>query len=199
MWSIPPAQTVLIQKVKDGTATLADLTGGGATQLGASPGNSGCTGSEYPGTFPYDGNYTAPLYAVSIPAVLPSACISAYQSKAACEIVGKRLMTNAEWIAAAASTPDTNVDDGSTDCNTNAQGGGVNAPVNAGSRAACVSTEGTFDMIGNVYEWTEGAFGPAWFRGGSWGSGTVAGLVDAGQDVPNFQFQASDVGFRCAR
>lgn len=51
VWDIPPANTVLIQKVKDGTATLADLTGGGATQISVTP---SCSPS-FPGTFPSNG------------------------------------------------------------------------------------------------------------------------------------------------
>ena len=76
VWDIPPGNTALIQKVKDGTATLADLTGGGATQI--SPTSSCSPG--FPGTFPDDGHYAAPLYAASVPGVNPTACITAYQA-----------------------------------------------------------------------------------------------------------------------
>ncbi|MFN8543482.1 MAG: hypothetical protein U0807_04670 [Candidatus Binatia bacterium] len=136
VWDIPAGNTVLIQKVKDGTATLADLTGGGATQIGATDGppTYACTPS-YPATFPWDGNYSAPLYAASIAGVKPSACITAFQAEVACELSGKRLLTNGEWVAAATGTPDTDTDNGTTDCNTNAPGAGVNAPVNTGSRS----------------------------------------------------------------
>ena len=34
VWLIPPSSTALVKKVQAGKATLADLTGGGATQLG---------------------------------------------------------------------------------------------------------------------------------------------------------------------
>jgi len=60
--------------VKAGTATLTDLTGGGATQSGV-PGPATCI---FPATFPSDGHYTVPLYAVSIAGVEPSACVTAY-------------------------------------------------------------------------------------------------------------------------
>ncbi len=151
VWDIPPGNTVLIQKVKDGTATLADLTGGGATQI--SPTSSCSPG--FPGTFPSDGHYTAPLYAASVPGVNPTACITAYQAAVACQLSGKRLLTGAEWLAAGAGTVDTDTDDGSTDCNTNAPPtGNGSQPVNTGSRSACISTSGTYDQIGNVLEWT---------------------------------------------
>jgi len=194
VWDIPPAQTAVIQKVKDGTVTLADLSGAGATQKGAATGTFSCTGTEYGPTFPNDGNYTAPLYVASIPGVKPSTCISAYQAKAACEIAGKRLMSNAEWVAAATGTPDTDSDNGTTDCNAFDFAPG---PVNAGSRSACLSTAGAYDMIGNVWEWSEGAFGTAWFRGGAWSDGSLASVLSAFQFGPSFQ--NDNIGFRCAR
>jgi hypothetical protein len=53
-WQIPAGATDVIAKVQAGTATVADLTGAGAVQLG-------CTGAPfnhtaYPGTFPTTGN-----------------------------------------------------------------------------------------------------------------------------------------------
>ena len=54
VWDIPPGNTTLIQKVKDGVATLADLMGGGATQVSETP---SCSPS-FPGTFPSDGTWT---------------------------------------------------------------------------------------------------------------------------------------------
>jgi hypothetical protein len=177
VWDIPAGNTTLIQKVNDGTATPADLTGGGATQIGATLGPPAFTCSPaYPPSFPDNGNYSAPLYAASVPGVLPSACITAFQAQVACELSGKRLLTNAEWVAAATGTPDTDTDNGTTDCNTNAPGAGVNAPVNTGSRSGCVSMAGISDAIGNVYEWTTGGFSTTWVRGGYWGDGVIASV-----------------------
>ncbi len=70
VWSIPAANTRLIAKVKLGVATLANLTAGEATQVSLS-GSSSCSPA-FPGSFPDTGNWTAPLYAVSIPGVLPT-------------------------------------------------------------------------------------------------------------------------------
>lgn len=50
----------------------------------------------------------------------------------------------------AAGTPEGAAgDDGSTQCNTATAGDAVNT----GSRSACVSNYGAFDMVGNVDEW----------------------------------------------
>jgi len=207
VWDIPSGNTTLIQKVKDGMATLADLTGGGATQVGVTLGPPTYTCSpNYPGTFPSDGHYTAPLYAVSVPDVKPSACLTAYQAAVACQLSGKRLLTSAEWLAAAAGTVDTNTDNGTTDCNTNAPGAGVNAPVNTGSRSKCGSTSGMFDAIGNVHEWTVDrttdiltgvTSAQAWYRGGDWENGTNASVSLATQRGPSFPDRF--IGFRCGR
>jgi len=207
VWDIPPGNTVLIQKVKDGIATLADLLGGGATQVSEAFGLPTYTCSpSFPGTFPANGSYTAPLYAVSVPGVKPTACITAFQSAIACQLSGKRLLSNAEWLAAGAGTVDTNTDNGTTDCNTNAPGAGVNAPVNTGSRAACASTSGTFDQIGNVYEWTLDLTrdfftgvpsAETWIRGGVWNLGASASLSLGYQYSPDSANYS--VGFRCGR
>ena len=108
VWQIPSANTSLVKKVQQGKATLADLTAGGATLL--SPSFS-CAGTQgFPANFPRDGNWTPVLgsnppspgvYAVSIPGVLPTACISWLQANQACLLSGKRLLTNREWQGAA--------------------------------------------------------------------------------------------------
>jgi formylglycine-generating enzyme required for sulfatase activity len=153
-WQIPPSNTSLVKKVQEGKVTLADLAKGGATQLTLSPSCS----PGFPGNFPGDGNWTPVLgssppspgvYAVSIPDVAPSACISWFQANQACLLSGKRLLTNREWQGAAAGTPDPgNADDGSTTCVTKSAG-----PANTGSRSSCKSSWGIFDMVGNVNEW----------------------------------------------
>jgi hypothetical protein len=125
VWQIDPTNKSLVKKVRDGKATLADLTGGGATQLVPA---QMCTPG-FPGNFPSDGNWTpvpgvtppspgaSPgVYAVSIPGVLPSACLSWFQANQACLLSGKRLLTNREWQGAAAGTPDPGADNLTTDC-----------------------------------------------------------------------------------
>jgi formylglycine-generating enzyme required for sulfatase activity len=148
VWAIPAANARLIRRVQRGKATLADLTAGGATQAGAIPMDT-CTGVEYGPSFPPDGNWTSPLYAVSVPGVPPSTCLSWFQANQACRLAGKRLVPNDDWQAAAAGTPDPgSEDDGEDSCATSSA-----FAANTGDRSACVSRWGAHDMAGNVWEW----------------------------------------------
>jgi formylglycine-generating enzyme required for sulfatase activity len=220
VWQIPP-NARLIKKVQNGTVTSADLTAGGATQI--SPAHS-CSPA-FPATFPANGQWTEPLYAMSIPGVQPTACITWLQAQQACGNSRKRLPTNAEWQLAVAGTPDPGPDNGTTDCNTFAAG----TVINTGARSSCVSNWGAFDMVGNVDEWvadwvplstncvgwgsfsndrqclagadTSSTDGPgALLRGGNGGSGTGAGpLSITGFYEPSSNGSFSYIGFRCAR
>ncbi len=145
VWQIPSGNTALIRKVQLGHATLADLTAGGATQVSAA---FNC-GPAFPPTFDATGNWTSPLFAVSVAGVKPTSCVTWFQAEQAYALSGKRLLTNQEWQRAAAGTADPGTDDGGTDCNI----GGLGRPQDTGSRANCVSNWGTFDMVGNVAEW----------------------------------------------
>jgi formylglycine-generating enzyme required for sulfatase activity len=220
LWQLPPTATAALTAIRSGTVTLADLTAAGATQVG-------CTDFQFnhaaiPATFPQTGNWTTPVYAASIPGVLPSACVTWFQAEQACALSTKRLATNQEWQRAAAGTPDSGVDDGTTLCNVGATG----FPSNTGSRSTCVSSWGTFDMVGNVDEWvadwgdlaTDCTYWDALFgtdyscvggdgsinipgaltRGGDRGDGTDAGVFSVrGGLGPS---GADDFkGFRCAR
>src|SRR5262249_33398940 len=151
VWQIPPSNTSLVKLVQAGKATLAKLTAGGATQLG--PAATCGSPSDYGSNFPNTGNWTPVLgsnppspgvYAVSVPGVQPSACLTWFQANQACLLSGKRLLTNREWQGAAASTPDPGTDNGTTDCNV----GSTFAPSNTGARSNCKSAWGVFDMVG---------------------------------------------------
>ncbi|MGH7287028.1 MAG: formylglycine-generating enzyme family protein [Myxococcota bacterium] len=184
----------------------------------------------FPPNFPPDGNRSSMLipptpgvYAASVPGVLPSACITWFQSQQACLLSDKRLSTNAEWQAAAAGTPDPGTDNESTDCNVS---GPPFEPTDTGSRPGCKSNWGASDMVENVFEWVAdwvpastacpgwGSFsddfmclsgasettqGPgALFRGGSWSDGSLAGVFAVfGSDHPSNS--ADFIGLRCAR
>jgi hypothetical protein len=218
VWDVPAANTALIDEVKKGNATALDLINGGAHQVSASP---ACT-PIFPVDFPPSGDWTHPLYAVSLPAVSPAGCVTWFQAAQACALAGKRLLTNAEWQQAAAGTPDPgNLDDLTTTCATKS------SPALTGARTGCKSIHGTFDMVGNLWEWVAdwtafphgctgswGAFSDdfmclagvtdpptgtfALYRGGNYGDGALAGKFAVLGSAP-FQVPGNDVGFRCAR
>jgi hypothetical protein len=241
LWQVPPtnsagaSNTSLLFHIKTGIATLADLTAGNAIQISPSS-SSSCTSSDptktcstcdappFPATFPGNGQWTQPLYAVSIPGVRPTACVTWFQAGQACRLSGKRLLTNLEWQDAAAGTPDTTggADNGTTDCNINS----VLHAVETGSRSNCKSSWGAHDMVGNVDEWvaewvpystgcpgwgsfsedfmclsgaSETAQGPgALMRGGNYVFGAQSGVFSTfGGDLP--YATEGKVGFRCVR
>ena len=120
---------------------MADLTGGGATQLGTeSDDYAPCTDNGQ--------NCANDIYAVSLAGVTPAAFITWFQAQEACANARKRLPTSAEWQVAANGTPDAGPDNGTTDCNTDS----THAVTSTGSRSSCVSARGAFDMVGNLYE-----------------------------------------------
>ena len=168
VWQLPgcPPDTIkakcrtVVNMVQAGTVSFSNLFQAAGTQL--APANT-CRGpSDYGENFPATGNWTPKagfsqpspgVYAVSIPGVQPSACITWFQANQACRLSGKRLARNDEWQAAAQGTPDPGTDNGTTDCNVGTTGN-TGSPVNTGSRSNCKSAWGVFDMVGNVEEWT---------------------------------------------
>jgi len=217
VWRVPQPATTnapLVRKIQQGLATVSDLRAGGATQLGTTSDDySPCTD---------DGQHCADdVYAVSLPSVNPSAFITWFQAQEACANAGKRLPTSAEWQMGADGTPDPGPDNRATDCNS-----AGNEVSSTGSRSACISARGAFDMAGNLEEWVadwaplstdcpgwgassddrmclSGAStavgGPgALTRGGSFVDGAGAGpLAVVGGRRPSTTF--GFIGFRCAR
>jgi formylglycine-generating enzyme required for sulfatase activity len=156
VWVVPPSIPRLVEKIRRGRASLNDLSAAGAVQVGAVPAGT-CTGLEYGAGFPQNGNWTAPVYAASIAGTLPSTCATWFQAEQACRLSGKRLLTNQEWQAAAAGTPDPDdADDNATTCATSSP-----FAVASGSRSQCVSSWGAYDMAGNVWEWIAEWINPA--------------------------------------
>ena len=218
VWRVPNPTTTnasLVRKIQLGRATRADLTAGGATQLGtASDDYAPCTNNGQ--------NCANDIYAVSLPSEIPSAFITWFQAQEACANAGKRLPTNAEWQVGANGTPDPGPDNGTTDCNTASDGLSL-----TGARSSCVSARGAFDMVGNLAEWVadwvpQSTMCPGWasfsnddmclagasttqnspgalVRGGAFASlgGPLAGPL-AVRDFPPFHTN-SFIGFRCAR
>jgi hypothetical protein len=228
VWEIPDvaANTALIKKVRQGKATLADLTS--ATAIANGVVQRGAASDDYGAGCPDTGNGCVDFYAVSIPGVTPSRFITWFQAAAAARNSRKRLPTNAEWQAAALGTPDPGVSAaGSEDCNTKNGGGAfVDVVVPTGSRSNCFSDVGAFDMVGNLWEWVadwvprasgcgtwaagfgsdlscmDGAAGSdvpgALFRGGDFLNGTGAGVFAvAGSSAPSNS--NNNIGFRAAR
>jgi hypothetical protein len=220
IWRIPAGAVSLLTRVRKGKATLDDLLAAGATQIGAASTAPWCLDELYSTGFPPDGNWTEPLYGLSVAGVLPSTCVTWFQAEQACALAGKRLVTNQEWQRAVAGTPDPDGDDGVADCNR----ASVLAPVLTGSRTACQSKWGAFDMVGNVSEitgdWDERADGgcstvfgsdtmciggggngdaAAPFRGGYWGEGTAnTGPFNLNLSI-TLTNRFGHIGFRCAR
>lgn len=118
---------------------------------------------DYPASFPDNGQWTVPLYAlsrteggISTPRIFPSRSLTWFQAQAACRTSGKRLPLGEEWLAAAHGTIDPNSNPGNPGpCRT-----GAGAPRQTGLARApsvaetCISRWGAEDMIGNVSEWT---------------------------------------------
>jgi hypothetical protein len=216
-WRVPDpldGNAGLVKRIQQGRASLADLTAGGATPLGT-------TGDDYAPCADNGQNCVDDVYAVSLPSVTPAAHVTWFQAQAACENARKRLPSNAEWQAAVLGTPDPGPDDGTTDCNSN--GSMVAA---TGSRSACVSARGAFDLVGNLYEWVAdwvpgsglcGAWNPnvsagddqciggalvtggpgALLRGGPFDYAGASGPLAIFGLEPSSQ--ATSYGFRCAR
>ena len=224
VWRIPPCAPgpkarcqSLVNKVQQGTATLADLTINGATQLAPA---STCRGpSDYGANFPDTGNWTPEagpstpsprVYALSIPGVQPSACITWFQANQACRLSGKRLARNDEWLAAAQGTPDPGTDNGTTDCNVGTGTGNVQewtADWTEANVGGCTDSTSAFGFPGSDDICFRGYVlepnlpfpvpGPL-VRGGEFQDGPGAGVFAV--DTSLFPADSDyGTGFRCAR
>src|SRR4029450_8542148 len=108
----------------------------------------GIAGDDYDPCANNGQNCANDIYAVSLPAEIPSTFITWFQAQEACANAGKRLPTSAEWQGGANGTPDPGPDNGTTDCNTASDGG----PSLTGARRSCVSARGAFGMVGKSAE-----------------------------------------------
>ena len=78
-----------------------------------------------------------PIYARSVPAVLPSASIDWYRANIACINSGKELLPSAIWQMAASGTPDSSAGTAGAACNISGAG-----PHNTDADLSCVSRYG---------------------------------------------------------
>ena len=216
-WKIPDTlanKDNLIAAIQAGMITSAPQMAGAVRRGESSDDYSTCPDN--------GGGACTKVYAVSIAGVVPSRHLTWFQAAAACTSSGKRLLTNYEWTVAALGSPDpTGSDNGLTDCNTN----NTNTVSNTGSRSACVSSRGAFDMVGNLKEWVAdwvplstacpgwagesnddncfaGAspvgYNAALVRGGSFSSHGSAGPLSVTAAIQPF-VPLFSIGFRCAR
>ena len=143
----------------------------------------------------------------------PVSCVSVDEARAYCTWIGKRLVRNDEWTAAAlgasartypwgAEPPAADrLDACGAECSSNAgtpmygasDGYATTAPV--GSFPLGSSPDGVLDLAGNVAEWVDGTLVPL-ARGGSYAdvASSAVASANAGVDAA----AGPTVGFRCA-
>ncbi len=153
------------------------------------------TTDDYPGSFPDNGNFNVPLYACSIPGVMPARMITWFQAQQACAASGKHLCTNEEWQTAVAGTYDPGSWPGAAGacgstspspgrCNTCSTGPRSTGQAGAvpGGANDCISMHGAEDMIGNLWEWTAyWATEPGW--NGTISTWNAVGSASYGSDA----------------
>jgi formylglycine-generating enzyme required for sulfatase activity len=160
----------LIKKIKNGTATLAQLQAN-AVQHGAGTGLGDPASCDYDTGCPETASGCVDFYAVSIPGVIPAQCVNYFRAAAICRNSGKRLLTNQEWQVAAFGTPDPNPAPNDPPppapaCNVGDGSPNVQVAL-TGSRSECVSDVRVFDMVGNVVEFVA-EWGEVAEVGGTW-------------------------------
>lgn len=131
---------------------------------------------------------------VSAKDAYPWVHISQDQAREACAKAGKRLASVEEWSAAALGTPDKEAEWTEDDCQVS--GNWYDQPGETGSALNCVSAAGAFDMIGNVWEWSDGviqngqyqdtALPDSGYVAGTNGKG-LAGITGPDNPDPNYR------------
>ena len=173
---------------------------------------------------PYVHPGTAAVRAVSLRGAVPQAYISQVEASAACAAAGKRLCSDAEWLRACQGPAMTTYPYGNTRepgvCNDaramhpaielygtsdswiyshldspclNQEANGLQ---HTGALAGCITSEGAFDMMGNLHEWTADPAGT--FRGGYYVDTVLNGngclYATTAHDVSYWDYST---GFRC--
>lgn len=91
----------------------------------------------------------------SVPNAHPWSNVTQPQAANVCARAGKRLLTTGEWYIAARGTPDSASGLDEEQCNISSNR--ADGPATTGSGMRCVSDAGTYDMVGNVWEWVDGS------------------------------------------
>jgi len=95
---------------------------------------------------------------------IPWTFISQSQAREACARAGKRLPTNEEWFAASMGTPDVKTEKwNDKDCQLSSNW--KMQPGETGAGENCISAYGSFDMVGNVWEWVAGEIVDGKYKG----------------------------------
>lgn len=174
---------------------------------------------------PYLNPGATAVHAISARFAVPQAYISQVQAGLACAAAGKRLCTDTEWLRACQGPTTTTYPYGSSyaagACNDTRAVNPVvqlfgsdpgqwtfddfNDPclnqlpqglTRAGTHAACVSSEGVYDLDGNLFEWSADPGGT--FRGGDYVDSTINGngclYVTTAHDT---NYHDYSTGFRC--
>jgi hypothetical protein len=164
------------------------------------------------------------IRAKSAPGALPQGYISALQSQLACKAANKRLCRDDEWVAACKGAKGTQYPYGNEEkrgtCNdsrpqhpamqyleshdlsvfTKLEHPCINQIADSllpsGSKKECKTTEGAYDMVGNLHEWTADEKGH--FRGGyyvdTWLNGHGCDYVTTRHEARYWDYST---GFRC--
>jgi hypothetical protein len=173
---------------------------------------------------PYVHPGTTAVRAVSLRGAVPQAYISQVEASAACTAAGKRMCTDTEWLRACQGPTMTTYPYGNTRepgvCNDartmhpaielygtsdswiyshldspclNQEANGLQ---HTGALTGCITTEGAFDMMGNLHEWTADPAGT--FRGGYYVDTVLNGngclYATTAHDVSYWDYST---GFRC--
>ena len=138
---------------------------------------------------------TGLTYACNYQNTIPWSNVSYEDARNACLDAGKRLCTKEEWIAACKQTYPYGDAYSAGTCN---DSDGVESAA-TGSKTACKTSNGIYDMSGNVREWVEGGY----LMGGAYNSSADEVKCNAFLDYSNNKYltytPSQGDGFRCCQ